>query len=300
MERLKGIAMIVVGSILWGATGPMMEWLLAHTTMTAEFMLAVRLLIAGSFILAMLKVKKTPLLHVWKEKYWATQLIVFSLLGMLGLQYTFVKTIEVSNAIVATLLQFLAPIFIILYMAMMHKKLPPKSQWIGMIGTLIGLYLLLTNGSLKALFVSYDALVWGVFLGLTYAFYTLYPARLMTEIGVITIIGWGMFISGVMFSILGTIWASDDWLLLAQPHIMLFILGISFFGSLAYILFLTSLKYITPIETSILSSFEPLSAMLISVLWLGSILLKWQLVGIVLMLIFVAYLSISGGKQEEV
>ncbi|MEG0385822.1 MAG: EamA family transporter [Solibacillus sp.] len=109
----------------------MMEWLLYHTTMTAEFILAVRLFIAWSSILLLLKIKKTPILPVWKEKYWATQLVIFSLLGMVGLQYSFVKTIEESNAIVATLLQFLAPIFIIIYMAMIHKKLPPKSQFIG-------------------------------------------------------------------------------------------------------------------------------------------------------------------------
>ncbi|MEG0385823.1 MAG: hypothetical protein RR642_13815 [Solibacillus sp.] len=39
--------------------------------------------------------------------------------------------------------------------------------------------------------------------------------------------------------------------------------------------------------------------MIISVIWLGAVLLKWQLVGIVLMLIFVDYLSISGGKDKE-
>ncbi|MEG0385298.1 MAG: DMT family transporter [Solibacillus sp.] len=300
MERLKGIAMIIIGSILWGATGPMMEWLLDHTKITVEFMLAVRLIISGSVILVVLKVQKTPIFHVWKEKYWATQLVVFSLIGMLGLQYTFVKTIEVSNAIVATLLQFLAPIFIIIYMAIIHKKLPPKSQFIGIIGTLFGLYLLLTNGTFTALFVSYEALIWGVFLGLTYAFYTLYPARLMTEIGVITIIGWGMVISGVIFAVMGTIWVSDEWSILADSQMILLMLGISLCGSTAYVLFLMSLKYITPVETSILSSFEPLAAMFISVIWLGAVLLKWQLVGIVFMLIFIVYLSISGGQNKEI
>nr|WP_253896264.1 DMT family transporter [Solibacillus sp. R5-41] len=141
--------------------------------------------------------------------------------------------------------------------------------------------------------------MWGVFLGLTYAFYTLYPARLMTEIGVITIIGWGMIISGTVFAIMGTVWSSDEWSLLANPLIILLILGISIFGAVAYVLFLMSLKYITAVETSILSSFEPLAAMIISVIWLGAVLLKWQLVGIMLMLIFVAYLSISGGKNKE-
>ncbi|MER2039799.1 MAG: EamA family transporter [Solibacillus sp.] len=299
MERLKGIAMIITGSVLWGATGPMMEWLLEYTTMTAEFMLAVRLIIAGIFILSILMIQKSKVMIIWKNRYWATQLIIFSMIGMVGLQYTFVKTIEVSDAIVATLLQFLAPIFIILYMAMFYKTLPPKSQFIGIIGTLLGLYLLLTNGSMSTLLVSTDALVWGVFLGLTYAFYTLYPARLMAEVGVIIIIGWGMIISGIVFAFMGKVWQLRQWVPLADSFNFSLIFGISIFGAIAYILFLTSLKYISPVETSILSSFEPLTAMLISVIWLGSVLYEWQLLGILLMLIFVAYLSISGGKKSK-
>lgn len=299
MYRVKGIVMIIIGSMLWGATGPMMEWLLANTSMTAEFMLAVRLIIAGVFVLLIVALQNNSVFSIWKTRYTAVQLIIFSVVGMVGLQYTFVKTIEVSDAIVATLLQFLAPIFIIIYTSILYKALPPRSQVIGIVGTLVGLFLLLTNGSLSNLLVSKEALIWGVFLGFTYAFYTLYPARLMTEFGVIVIIGWGMVVSAGIFSLVGKIWLIEQWRLLMDPLNALLILGIALFGASAYILFLSSLKYISPVETSILSSFEPLTAMGISVIWLGSTLLEWQYVGILLMLIFVAYLSIAGNKNSK-
>ena len=115
MNRLKGIIMIIVGSIFWGATGPMMEWMLHHTEMSAEFMLAVRLIIAGTLILLVLRFQKVAVFRIWRERAWSMQLLIFSTIGMVGLQYTFVKTIEESNAVVATLLQFLAPIVIIIY-----------------------------------------------------------------------------------------------------------------------------------------------------------------------------------------
>ena len=47
MERWKGIVLIVVGSILWGATGPMIEWVLGNSSMTVSFFLTIRLVIAG-------------------------------------------------------------------------------------------------------------------------------------------------------------------------------------------------------------------------------------------------------------
>lgn len=107
------------------------------------------------------------------------QLIVFGIAGMLGVQFAFVAAINESNAVLATLLQFLAPIFVVAYVSLSLKKWPPKYQVLGIIGTLIGLFLLLTNASFDSLLISPKALMWGIAVGLTFAFYTLYPARLM-------------------------------------------------------------------------------------------------------------------------
>ena len=300
MNRVKGIFMITIGSMFWGATGPMMEWMLHHTKMTPEFMLSVRLIIAGVIILSILSWKKQNVWTIWQNRSWSIQLIVFSVIGMLGLQYTFVKTIEVSNAVMATLLQFLAPIFIILYLSIIVKKVPPKTQIVGMIGTMLGLFLLLTNGSFSSLEVSGVTLIWGVALGFTYAFYTLYPSRLQQEWGVLLIIGWGMIISGLALAYKAKLWSTDEWYLLLDLPVLLMMLSLVVLGASAFILFLSSMKYISPVETSVLSSIEPLTAMVISAVWLQAVLKGWQLTGAIIMLIFVVYLSIAGeGKKQR-
>ncbi|MGM9949922.1 MAG: DMT family transporter, partial [Lysinibacillus sp.] len=294
MNRLKGILMIVTGALFWGATGPMMEWLLHTTSITASFMLSVRLIIAGTLLLLFLQLSGKDVLRIWKLPTWRNQLLIFSIIGMLGLQFTFVKTIEESNAIVATLLQFLAPIFIVIYISALHKKWPPKAQVIGIAGTLVGLFLLLTNGSLQSLMVSNTSLLWGLALGFTYAFYTLYPARLMKEWGVLVVVAWGLLLSGIELGVIGRIWASDEWVLLTDTTVMWMMAGLVILGSAAFVLFLGSLNYISAVETSVLSSVEPLAATVISVIWLGSSMYIWQYVGMLLMLIFVVYLSVAG------
>lgn len=296
MERLKGIILIIVGSIFWGATGPMIEWLMDERGMHAEFLLAVRLILAGVIILAVQRAKGVRVFQVLQERVWRNQLILFGLIGMLGLQYTFVKAIESSDAVIATLMQFLAPIFIVIYVSLSYKKWPPKSQIIGITGTLVGLVLLMTNGSLDTLLVSSETLIWGVLLGFTYAFYTLYPARLMKEWGVLTVVGWAMIISGIVFSFIERVWSSPNWQLLVELDMLIMFIGLVILGTLAYIFFMISLKYISAVEVSVLSSFEPLTAMFISVVWLGAVFGLWQLVGIALMLFFVAYLSIAEKK----
>jgi drug/metabolite transporter (DMT)-like permease len=296
MLRLKGILMIVIGSILWGTTGSLTEWVLANTELTVPFILTVRLIISGLGILVFLAMKKEDVFTVIKTPYWRNQLILFSIFGMVGLQFTFSYAIETSNAVVATLLQFSAPIFVVLYVSLSYKKFPPRYQIIGIAGTLAGLFLLLTNGSIGKILVSTEALLWGLAVGVTFAFYTLYPARLMKEWSVLAIVGWSMLFGGIMLGVVNQVWRSDQWSLIIQPQGILIMAILIIFGTMAFLLFLSSMKHITAIETSILSSMEPLTVMVISIIWFDRMLGSVQLLGAVLMLVFVTWLSIGGNK----
>ena len=97
------------------------------------------------------------------------------------------------------------------------------------------------------------------------------------------------------------IWRSDDWGQLVEYPVNFLVVIIILIGTIAFILFLSSMKYITAVETSILSSIEPLTALIISVIWLGQVLGLWQYVGVIVMLLFVTWLSIAGqGKRGVV
>lgn len=297
MKRLKGIIFIVSGAILWGATGPLMEWLLNHTPLTVSFMLTIRLSVAGILLLTYLLLTGKNIFGIWQHKLWGRQLIVFGIAGMLGVQFTFVAAINESNAVLATLLQFLAPIFVVAYVSLSLKKWPPKYQVLGIIGTLIGLFLLLTNASFESLLISPKALLWGIGVGLTFAFYTLYPARLMKEWSVLLVVGWGMLVGGFTLGLVSRVWQqSTQWVVLVDFKILMLLVALIFFGTVAFILFLSSMKYITAVETSILSSIEPLTAMVISVIIFGTSLGFWQLIGVFVMLVCVTWLSIAGEK----
>ncbi|MCT1539506.1 MULTISPECIES: DMT family transporter [Lysinibacillus] len=297
MKRLKGIIFIVSGAMLWGATGPLMEWLLNHTPLTVSFMLTIRLSVAGILLLTYLLLTGKNIFGIWQHKLWGRQLIVFGIAGMLGVQFTFVAAINESNAVLATLLQFLAPIFVVAYVSLSLKKWPPKYQVLGIIGTLIGLFLLLTNASFESLLISPKALIWGIGVGLTFAFYTLYPARLMKEWSVLLVVGWGMLVGGFTLGLVSRVWQqSTQWVVLVDFKILMLLVALIFFGTVAFILFLSSMKYITAVETSILSSIEPLTAMVISVIIFGTSLGFWQLIGVFVMLVCVTWLSIAGEK----
>lgn len=298
-NRWKGIVLILTGAMLWGASGPMMEWLLEHFPITVSFFLTVRLLLAGAFVLLVLRLKKQPVLQIWKDTAWRWRLLIFGIFGMLAVQYTFVTAIAVSNATVATLLQFMGPVYIILFISWRRRQLPPMYQVIGMIGTLGGLVLLLTNGNFAQLAISGEALAWGIAVGIAFAFYTVYPARLMQEWGVLLIVGWGMVIGGVVVGVTTRVWSTGQWEQLLNPTVLVMTFAIILVGTLAFIFFLSSMRFITAVETSILSSMEPLTAMVISFFWFSQVFGSLQYVGMVIMLLFITWLTIAGEKQSE-
>lgn len=299
MNRLKGIAMILVGAMLWGATGPLMEWTMDVYGISVPFLLTIRLTVAGALLLLFLKAKKVRITAVFRQKFWIRPLLLFSVFGMLGVQYSFVSAIEASNAVVATLMQFLAPIYIILFVSLMQKKAPPLYQVIGMLGTLVGLFLLLTNGRLDSLIVSGPALFWGILLGLAFSFYTLYPARLMEEWGVLVIVGWSMLFGGIFLGIVNPIFLSSEWPVVMDEEVITAIIAIIVIGTLAFVLFLSSMRYITAVETSIISAVEPLTAMVIAAFWFHQRLAPVQLTGVFVMLVFVTWLSLAGNRKTE-
>lgn len=298
MHRLKGIMMIVIGALFWGATAPMMEWIFQSDISVATF-IAWRLLVAGALIIIALKFKGVNVVAPFRQKVWGRQLVLFGILGTLTAQFAFAKSIDVSSAVIATLFQFLAPIYIIIFVSIRQRKVPPIVQIVGMFVTLIGLFLLLTNGSLEEFQLSKEAVIWGVLVGLTFAFYTLYPVRLLAEWGVLISVGWAMVIGGVTMFGLQLIPILKELYIFKNITVLFVVLTVILVSTVAFILFLGSMNYITPIETSILTSFEPLAALVISAIWFGQSLGQWQLVGTAIMLGGVTWLSIAGNKVRE-
>ncbi|WP_249650921.1 EamA family transporter, partial [Lysinibacillus sp. D4A3_S15] len=73
---------------------------------------------AGMILLTYLLLTGEKIFGIWQHKLWGRQLIVFGIVGMLGVQFAFVAAIHESNAVLATLLQFLAPIFVVAYVSL--------------------------------------------------------------------------------------------------------------------------------------------------------------------------------------
>ncbi|MBF0705818.1 EamA family transporter [Alkalihalobacillus hwajinpoensis] len=298
-NRHVGLMMISSGAALWGVSGPMIQWLFLHSNISSIDFLVFRLLLAGTFLLLFLSCSKKQIFEIWKFKGHRLQLILFGTLGMLGAQYFFIETIHVSNAVTAMLFQFLAPTLITFYVAIQIKKLPTLRQLIAIGMALIGLFFLITNGSYNTILLSKEAISFGILTMLGFTFYTVQPVSLIKRWGVLLVVGWGMLIAGVLSFLLNLDFSikvlTDD--LTVNTSVML--VGIIASGTLSFLLYIGSLNYLSPSETSILSSIEPLVAVIISVTWLNESFGYIQLAGGLCIIVAVVILTTPARNKKR-
>lgn len=277
-SRAKGLAMVVTGAALWGLSGTAAQILFQEKNVTTEWLVAVRMVLAGFVLVVLSALKGLEPFAIWKDRKSRWQLILFGLVGMLGVQYTYFASIATGNAATATLLQYLAPVYIVLYSLVKEKQKPTIKISFAIFLALAGTFLLMTNGTTNQFTVSLVSVVWGVLSGVALAFYTLASAKLLKTWPTMLVVGWGMVIGGAAMcwlvpSLVPTNIVSgvDTWLL---------IMFVVLFGTLmAFLLFVESIRHLSPTESSLLSSVEPLSAVLASIVFLHVSFGVFQAVG---------------------
>jgi drug/metabolite transporter (DMT)-like permease len=267
--RAKGLVMVLVGASMWGLSGTVAQKLFHEYGFSPGWLVTVRLLISGALLLLMgaANGKKGQITGVWKNSKDRIHLLVFGILGMLGVQYTFFAAIDTGNAATATLLQYLAPLLIAVYVALGARKMPTMLEFVAIGLALVGTLLLVTGGKWDGLSVPGIAVFWGLLSAVALAFYTLYPASLLKKWGSEVVVGWGMLVGGCGMMLISPPWETSGQVWTGES--VLLIAFVVLFGTLvAFYLYMESLRYISPTETSLLACIEPLVAVLASMVWL--------------------------------
>jgi drug/metabolite transporter (DMT)-like permease len=265
--RTKGILLVLIAATSWGVSGTVAQYLFHQQGFSTNWLVVIRLLLAGLGLLLFAHiVGKQNIWSIWKNKQNLLQLVLFGIIGMLGVQYTFFMAIEHGNAATATVLQYLAPVLIALYFCFRTKSLPVKHEVMAIVFALGGTFLLVTKGNIHSLSISGSAFGWGILSAFALAFYTLYPVKLLSKWGTTLTVGWGMMIGGIGLSIFHPPWKFEGhW----SPASFMAVAFVVLVGTLiAFLCFMESLKYIKASEASLLACIEPLSAAFLAVAWL--------------------------------
>jgi drug/metabolite transporter (DMT)-like permease len=289
-HRIMGVGLVLLAATLWGISGTVAQYLFQGKGFNAGWLVVIRLLTAGVIMLIISYPKnKQEIWKIWSNAQDRIHLLLFGLLGMLGVQYTYFAAIELSNAATATILQYLGPVVILVYLVIRAKRTPTNKELVVILLALTGTFLLVTNGTIHSLTLSRGGLFWGLTSAIALAFYTLQPSQLIKKWGTMLVVGWGMFIGGIGFSFIHAPW---DIQVTWEFSSILAIIFIIIFGTLIpFYCYLESMSYISPSETSTIACAEPLSAALLSIIWLHVTFGLVQWIGTLLIIITIILIS---------
>ena len=263
-KKLRGMLLASLASSLWAISGISGEILFKKFNFSSDWLVSTRTLISGILLfLIVIFIEKKSVLKPLKNKRDCAGIILFGTAGMYLVQYTYFKTIELSNVSFATILQFTAPFFIFIYESIKNKKIPAVSTVILLFMTILGVVFIATKGNFSNLSISLEALLLGVISAIMIAFYSTYPKKLLKKYGSITVVGWGMIIGSIISNVIHPIWKIEG---NVNAKSMIQVIIVVILGtSIAYLIYIASLNYISSSLAGILTAFEPALAAILSV-----------------------------------
>lgn len=286
MKRYEiiGIILTLLGATLWGVSGTSVQFVGNFRNMNLEWLLTMRLITAGLLTVLYGWIRQgNAIFNVFRNWRDTLGLVIFGVFGMALCQYTYFRSIVIAGAGIATVLQYLAPSMIIIYLLMRYGKRPSTGEIISVILALVGTICLMGNNGFSFESFLSDVLFWGLLSAVGVAVYSVSPVRLLATYGTIPIVGFGMLLSGLVAAAL-----------FQQPHsyatwdvwTVVGCFNVVFLGTIvSFNAYLEGVKRIGAVPGSILSSIEPISAAFFGWALLGN---QFNWVGILGMAMIIA------------
>lgn len=286
MKRYEiiGIILTLLGATLWGVSGTSVQFVGNFRNMNLEWLLMMRLITAGLLTVLYGWIRQgNAIFNVFRNWRDTLGLVIFGVFGMALCQYTYFRSIVIAGAGIATVLQYLAPSMIIIYLLMRYGKRPSTGEIISVILALVGTICLMGNNGFSFESFRSDVLFWGLLSAVGVAVYSVSPVRLLATYGTIPIVGFGMLLSGLVAAAL-----------FQQPHsyatwdvwTVVGCFNVVFLGTIvSFNAYLEGVKRIGAVPGSILSSIEPISAAFFGWALLGN---QFNWVGILGMAMIIA------------
>ena len=290
-----GMGLAIMGALFWGLSGTSVQFLENAKHLNVEWLLEVRLLVAGLLTILLAYIQDgIRIFDIFKNPKDFGKLLIFGLLGIALAQYSYFKAIAISGVGVATVLQYVAPTLLIIYLFLRYFKKPTPAEFCCVLLALTGTICIVSQEGLDISTINGDALFWGLISAASICVYTLQPIELLKKYNTTSIVGFAMFICGIlslaMFQQIDSeaIWDGMTWLGLFT----IIILG----TVVSFNAYIEGVRRIGAIQGSILSSLEPISAALFGWALLGN---EFTLVGIFGMFCIIATVFIIAWDRQR-
>ncbi len=287
---IKGSILVAVGAILWSFSSACGQFLMERKDFPSEWIASTRILLAGVILstIGITQNKKAvkELLTNIKD---VIALVLFGVFGLMLAQLTFLKAIDASDAGTATVLQYTAPILIIIFVCIKSLKFPTLTEAMSIVLAVTGVFLLATKGEFS-LAIPPKALIYGMLTSLGMVFFSILPQKIIPKYGSILITGLGMICGGIVMFFIVRPWRFTVHFDFIS---VLAYIGVAVAGTtVGYTLYMQGVADIGPVKSSMIASIEPVASAVFAA-FLGTKFVWWQdYVGMACIIVTVFILSI--------
>ena len=294
----KGTIYSLLSGLIWGICGILGEYFFSHYQVSSGWITSMRLLVAGSFVIVLSSIKlRSQLFEIWKNRNNYLPFLAYAILGIFSVQFFFYLCVEYSNATTATILQFISPVFILIYNRIIYKKKASKKAIFYVLTAMLGVFLMATKGDFSKLSITPLALLTGLLSALGVMFNVILPQRFAKKYGFVPTVGWGMIIAGLFSNFLYPVYKIS---FQVDAISICICLTIAFLGTaFAFFLSMKAVSLVSPLVVSVVSASEPLSSAILSVLFLGMVLDGFLVLAMILIIIPMVFLSIEESKSKN-
>lgn len=292
-RQRRWIVFGAIASIFWGLSGIIAKFLFKIPHMTPLFLTQIRMIFAGGIMILLAVLCGRQPLAVFRDQNAIFQLLIYGIMGMIPDQLFYFITVNYGNASIATILQFVGPFFVMIYMALVHHQLPRRIEIISAIVAFIGVATVATNGKFTHLAITPAVLFFGILSAVGVMTTTVSPRQLLQKYDALTVTGWGILIAGIALSVIHPVVPKVN----LAPVNLIEIIGVILIGTIIpFLLFSVALKYVNPTIMSLLDAFEPITATFGSVILMGLSLSIAEIIGSILIIIAVIGLNYQPKK----
>ncbi|WP_024783313.1 DMT family transporter [Streptococcus mutans] len=289
-KSFKGTVLVVLAAIAWGISGVSGQFLMKQG-ISVYLLTSLRLLISGLLLIGVVIWQQPQQVKaILEDKKVLVGIFGFSICGLLLNQFSYLQAIHYTNAGTATVLQYMAPVLVLTIICFKNRSLPTIGELAAILLAILGTFVIATHGQLGNLALSPVGLFWGLFSAVTYTLYMFLPIKLIQEWGSLLVIGLGMLLGGLVFSLVSQSWQYNPQF---QANNLLAYVGLIIVGSVfAYTSFLKGVSLIGAVKGSLLASIEPVAAVFFSVAIMKEIFYPIDFLGMLLTILAVLIISV--------
>ena len=277
---VAGYLYAIAAATLWGVAGPVAKNLFNHGV-TPVALTQVRMTLSFAFMMAFFLIARRDLIRIAPRD--VPYLAALGTIGFALVQITYYSAIARIQVAAAILLQYMAPMFILIYAALFMKEKITRAKLASLVLAMTGCALVAGAYNIDFLKLNLGGVIWGLAAAVCFSFYTLFGQSGLRRHDAQTLFAYSSGFGAIM------------WWIVNPPHVFfatnyppaawLGFIYITVLGTIIpFVLYLKALERMEASRVSITSTLEPVIAGAIAFLFIGESMSPLQILGGILVI----------------